>query len=79
MIENNLDFVDLIITNNENWRFTYNPLTKWQSVALVGPKLPCAKKLEAIVGRLTDVKHLNSFLLTWDCGNYYLLQFLCTK
>ncbi len=38
------DFVDSIITDNEGWCFACNPLTKQQSAAWVGPKLPHAKK-----------------------------------
>ncbi len=38
VIENDLDFVDLIITGDESCNFIYDPLTKWQSVFWIGPK-----------------------------------------
>ncbi len=44
-IENDTGFVDSIITGNETWCFAYNPVTKWQSMAWVGPKSTCATKL----------------------------------
>ncbi len=40
MIENDLDFDDLVITDDKSWCFAYNLLTKWQTAAWVGPKSP---------------------------------------
>ncbi len=44
-IENDPDFVDSIITGDESWCFTYDPLTKWQSTDWTDPKLPYGKNL----------------------------------
>ncbi len=45
MIEDDSDFVDSIITGDESWFFTFDPLTKWQSTTRVGTKSPRAQKL----------------------------------